>query len=93
MAMALSAPSTRIHCGPGSDRQDRALVSKLARSAMDRLVRERSVIPGRPEGSGLRGVRVGTNDPQSPSNINSLEKGWRPVGDSNPCSQRERLVS
>jgi hypothetical protein len=68
---------------------------KLARSAMDCLVRERSVIPfqSRSEGLGLGGVRVGTNDPISPKNINSLEKGWRPVGDSNPCSQRERLVS
>jgi integrase len=56
---------------------------KLARSAMDRLVRERSVIPfpGRSEELGIGGARVGTRGPNSIKEINSLEKGWRPVGD------------
>ena len=56
---------------------------KLARSAMDRLVRERSVIPipGQSEGLGLGGGRVGTNVPDSTKEINKLERGWRPVGD------------
>ncbi|MFA5900203.1 MAG: hypothetical protein WC829_13955, partial [Hyphomicrobium sp.] len=61
---------------------------KLARSAIDRLARERLVIPfpGRSEGLGIGGLRVGTSGPNSTKEINSLEKGWRPVGDSNPCS-------
>ncbi len=68
---------------------------KLARSAMDRLVRERTVIPfpGGLESLGNSELEFGKNDPKPTRNINSLQVGWRPVGNSNPCSQRERLVS
>lgn len=68
---------------------------KLARSAMDRLVRERPVIAAPDEGQslGIRVAKFGKLDPKPALEINSLQKGWRPVGDSNPCSQRERLVS
>ena len=69
---------------------------KLARSAMDRLARERPAIPGvgvQPQGLGIGGGGFGKMNPNTPYNVNDLQIGWRPVGDSNPCSQRERLVS
>ncbi len=68
---------------------------KLARSAMDRLARERpgTPVPGQPEGLGMGGFGFGKISSKTPYNVNDLQKGWRPVGDSNPCSPRERLVS
>ncbi len=57
------------------------------RSAMDRLVRGQTAVefPNRSGGLGKTG--------EKPNDFNAKTATWRPVGDSNPCYQRERLVS
>ena len=62
---------------------------KLARSAMERLVREQHGIPtsGQPEGLGIDGVQFGKTNQKTTYNVNDLQKGWRPVGNVfNPIS-------
>ena len=56
---------------------------KLARSAMDRLVREQhgNPIPGQSKSLGMGGVEFGKMNPKTPHDVNDLQKGWRPVGD------------
>lgn len=68
---------------------------KLARSAMDRLVRDQHGIPtsSHTEGLGFGDQSLGKMTQIPPAGSNTYANGWRPVGDSNPCSQRERLVS
>ncbi|CAN1724467.1 protein of unknown function [Hyphomicrobium sp. 1Nfss2.1] len=56
----------------------------MARSAMDRLARERPSTPGvagQPEGLGMGGCGFGKMNPKTPYNVNDLQIGWRPVGD------------
>ena len=55
---------------------------KLARSAMDRLVRERTTapFPRHSKGLGMEGPGLGKIRPRDSNEINHLEGGWRPVG-------------
>jgi integrase len=60
---------------------------RLARAAIDRLSGGNSVhrLPN--------SVPKFGNFERNDSNSKGLEEGWRPVGESNPCFQRERLAS
>lgn len=65
---------------------------KLARSAMDRLVREQHGIPtsDQAEGLGMGGVEFGKTNPKTPYEVNDLQNSWRPVGD---CDWRRKLLA
>lgn len=58
--------------------------ARLARAGSERLERERS--------SGHSAIPDGKLAENS-NDFSDFPKGWRPLGDSNPCFQRERLTS
>jgi len=63
-----------------------AAQKKLAASAMGLMpARLNTAFPNPPQGLG--------KSPEKTNEINDKKSPWRPVGESNPCFQRERLTS